>query len=114
VEKADTRASALCSINPQLALSDKLNVTDYKTKIAETRGKLNSYNTLLSEADAALTALERSETELADLSERMLKGVASKFGRDSVEYEKAGGVRKSKIKKSPRNNKNVTDLKKVA
>ena len=65
-----------------------------------------------SNADAALVALEQSESELADLSERMLKGVASEFGRDSVEYEKAGGVRKSKIKRGTKSN--VTELKKAA
>jgi hypothetical protein len=29
----------------------------------------------------------------------MLAGVASKYGKDSVEYEKAGGVRKSERKR---------------
>jgi hypothetical protein len=113
-EKADARASALCSINPNLDLGESLSVSAYKAKIAETRAKLNTYNTLLSDADAALSALVRAETELADLSERMLKGVASKFGRDSVEYEKAGGIRKSKIQRTRRNAATVTDLKKVA
>lgn len=42
------------------------------------------------------------EAELADLTERMLKGVASQYGRDSVEYGQAGGTRKSDIKRSPR------------
>ncbi len=43
----------------------------------------------------------------------MLKGVASKFGLDSEEYEKAGGTRKSTIRRG-RKASNVTPLSKVA
>lgn len=111
-DKADARATALSSINPALELGESLTLAAYKAKIAATRTALEAYNTLLSNVDAALVALEQSESELADLSERMLKGVASEFGRDSVEYEKAGGVRKSKIKRGTRSN--VTDLKQAA
>jgi hypothetical protein len=32
----------------------------------------------------------------------MLAGVLTKFGKDSLEYEKAGGVRKSKRKRPTR------------
>ena len=111
-DKADARATALSSINPALELGESLTLAAYKAKIIATRTALEAYNTLLSNADAALVALEQSESELADLSERMLKGVASEFGRDSVEYEKAGGVRKSKIKRGTKSN--VTDLKQAA
>lgn len=111
-DKADARATALSSINPALELGESLTLAAYKAKIIATRTVLEAYNTLLSNADAALVALEQSESELADLSERMLKGVASEFGRDSVEYEKAGGVRKSKIKRGTKSN--VTDLKQAA
>ena len=111
-DKADARATALSSINPALELGESLTLVAYKAKINATRTALEAYNTLLSNADAALVALEQSESELADLSERMLKGVASEFGRDSVEYEKAGGVRKSKIKRGTKSN--VTDLKQAA
>ena len=111
-DKADARATALSSINPALELGESLTLAAYKAKIIATRTVLEAYNTLLSNADAALVALEQSESELADLSERMLKGVASEYGRDSVEYEKAGGVRKSKIKRGTKSN--VTDLKQAA
>jgi hypothetical protein len=45
-----------------------------------------------------LVELEQSETELADWTERMLKGVASRYGRNSEEYAKAGGTRKDDIR----------------
>jgi hypothetical protein len=42
------------------------------------------------------------EKHLRDLHERMLMGVAARHGRDSIEYEKAGGIRKSERKKKAR------------
>jgi len=42
------------------------------------------------------------EASRRDLSERTLAGVGAVYGRDSGEYEKAGGTRKSEIKRSPR------------
>jgi hypothetical protein len=36
------------------------------------------------------------ELALADMSERMLTGVASKYGKASDQYEMAGGARKGK------------------
>jgi hypothetical protein len=38
--------------------------------------------------------VDDAEKTLRDMSERMLTGVATKYGKDSDEYEKAGGVRK--------------------
>jgi len=40
------------------------------------------------------------EKELRDLSSLMLSGVKVKYGRDSNEYEMAGGTRLSERKKS--------------
>ena len=39
--------------------------------------------------------IEHQEKSLSALCERMLLGVAVKYGKDSAEYEMAGGVRKS-------------------
>jgi hypothetical protein len=41
-------------------------------------------------------------TKLKDWNERMLAGVATAYGKDSSEYEQAGGVRKSERKKPVR------------
>ena len=40
-----------------------------------------------------------AEKNLQTMSERMLLKVGAKFGKDSDQYEKAGGVRKSMHKK---------------
>lgn len=42
------------------------------------------------------------EQALGEMSEHMLSGVKVKFGRDSYEYEIAGGVRRSARKRPQR------------
>lgn len=70
--------------------------------INDFRQKLDGYNTALSEIDSRLNTVQDTEKKLRDLSERMINGVASKYGKDSPEYEIAGGVRKSERKKTAR------------
>ncbi|BAY60611.1 hypothetical protein NIES22_06700 [Calothrix brevissima NIES-22] len=50
-----------------------------------------------------------NEKRLAEFCERMLTGVASKYGRNSDEYQMAGGVRKSDRKRNTRKDSKSTD-----
>ena len=102
IERAETRAAGIDSIDKALDLGNNLTQPAFKAKVKEGRDKLNAYNTLLSETDSTLNQLEALEANISDLSDRMLKGVASRFGGDSNEYEKAGGTRKSDIRRTPR------------
>lgn len=43
--------------------------------------------------------MQAAEDRLKDLSERVLLGVATRYGKDSDEYEMAGGIRKSERKR---------------
>jgi hypothetical protein len=52
-------------------------------------------NENLANLDVGLTNIKAGDKALDQLSTRMLKGVSSKFGEDSDQYEKAGGVRTS-------------------
>lgn len=108
LDKARRRLSGLESIGNNVDLGNNLNYQVYHEIVEKTNAALSFYNNLLSQADAALSDLSDKEHELADLSERMLNGVGVKYGYDSLEYEKAGGVRKSD-KKTP-----VRKAKKVA
>jgi hypothetical protein len=56
---------------------------------------VDAYDTNLSNLDVSLTNIKTNEKALDALSSRRLKGVASKFGEDSDEYEEAGGKRTS-------------------
>jgi len=100
IEKADRRAASLKSISDTLDLGNSLTLETYVTEIQSLREKLNRYNTLLSSVDEAYNDVITSEKSLADLTERMLVGVAAKYGKNGNEYEMAGGKRKTERKKS--------------
>jgi hypothetical protein len=74
-------------------LSDRF-LPIFTNAVEDTREKLRAYNTILSKVDQAYHEILESELNLSKLSERMLNGVVSKFGKDSSEYEMAGGTRR--------------------
>lgn len=98
LDKASARLEGMKSIQAALDLGNGLSVAVFESSITATRTKLNNYHQCLSLLDEALVELNDAEKALADMSERMLAGVASKFGKNSAEYVQAGGVRKSSIK----------------
>lgn len=108
IEKAGARAAALTSIDPKLVLSEDLSVPAYAAKITAAQNKLNAHNALIHSLDTSSTDLDLIEEDLADWTERMLKGVATRFGRKSDEYAKAGGTRKSEIRRARKSN--ITSL----
>ena len=99
--RAQTRAAAIDAIDPAVDLGNGMTQAGYKQQIGEIETQLATYNTHLSTLDALQTDLLASEKKLREISGRMLSGIASKFGKDSNEYEKAGGTRTS-LRKSPR------------
>jgi uncharacterized protein YukE len=99
VEQAVTRLAAMKSIDSKMDLGNGLDIAKYETAIKDLQAKLEKYNTTLSMADEQLNQVQASELTLRDLSERMLTGVASKYGKNSDEYEKAGGKKKSERKR---------------
>jgi hypothetical protein len=96
LDKALLRASGMKSISSTLDLGNGLTVPDYVTLIEKTQAQLDAYNTALSMMDQAQNSIATLELALADMSERMLTGVASKYGKSSDQYEMAGGARKGK------------------
>lgn len=102
VEQAQQRAASLASISHSLDLGNNLSLTNYTSMIINVQTRLDAYNTALSAVDAANRALEEAEKELASMSEHMLIGVAYRYGKNSGEYQMAGGVRKSDRKRPTR------------
>ena len=102
IDTAATRAAGVDSIDPKLDLGTGLTQPAYKMALFETQARLAAYNTILSQADEASNLFEAAERSLNDLNERMLASVAARFGRDSHEYEMAGGKRKSERKRPVR------------
>lgn len=103
LELAAARAAGMKSIDPALDLGNGLTLAAYQAKIAETDAKLSDYNTKLSQVDEASNAFQTAERELADISDRMLAGVAARYGRNSDQYEMAGGTKKSDRRRSATN-----------
>ena len=98
-EAAKLRLAGLQSIDPLLDLGGGLTVASFKTDIEDVDGDMNTYNTMLSDVDQFQNRLETKEDKLNDKSTRMLAAVGAHFGKDSDEYEKAGGTRTSERKK---------------
>ncbi|MFM8913653.1 MAG: hypothetical protein ACKOE6_12180 [Flammeovirgaceae bacterium] len=92
---AVTRLASIKSISPGLDLGNGLSAATYEAAVLDFRQNLDDYNMSLSVVDSKQHIVDETEKKLRDMSERMLTGVASKFGKNSDEYEKAGGTRKS-------------------
>lgn len=101
LKKLEGRIEGLKSIDAELSLGE-ITVTGLEAKHAALNAKLKEYNATLAKCDELLNQLESLEEDARDLTERALAGVASKYGKDSSEYEKAGGRRKSERKKPRR------------
>ncbi len=99
--KAQLRSAGLKAINPNMDFGDNCNLNNMTQLMEQLRTKIEAYNTALAVIDATRTEIEELEKSLGQISERLLLGVALKYGKDSTEYEMAGGVRKSdRVRKS--------------
>ena len=99
---AETRIAALASIDENLDLGNGMTLAAYAAKKSTVDTLNEGYNTDLSVLDGKLNDLKGAETELDDLSGRMLAAVGVKYGKNSSEYEKAGGTRTSERKRPVR------------
>lgn len=102
LDRGERRAAALKSVSPSLDLGEGLTLENYTLQLELLRSQLTTYNESLSFVDRALSTVRDTEKEIRDLSERMLIAVAAKYGKNSYEYEMAGGIRKSERKRPMR------------
>src|SRR5580765_8180787 len=103
-EAAKLRLAGLQSIDPLLDLGGGLTVASFKADIDDIDADFNTYNKMLSDVDEIQNRLGTKEDNLNDKSTRFLAAVGARFGKDSDEYEKAGGTRTSERKRSgPKN-----------
>lgn len=100
LEKSRVRLAAVKSIDPQLDLGNNITAVKYETEIAIMTTKLADYNAALSTVDDLYNACITQLDVIKDWNERILAGVATKYGKNSSEYEMAGGVKKSERKKA--------------
>ncbi len=95
LEKAARRAAGINSIDPNLDVGNGLSLPAFSTLIETMQTRENLYNTALSNLDKLYHDMLLTERELADMAEHMLLGVATQYGKSSVEYGMAGGVPKN-------------------
>ncbi|MEH2325083.1 MAG: hypothetical protein V7K32_16285 [Nostoc sp.] len=101
LEKAELRLTGFKAIDPSMDFGDIRNLQNVTQLIEQYRSKIDAYNTALAVINSSRTEMDELDKNLNDLVEKMLIGVAFKYGKDSREYEMAGAVRKSdRIRKS--------------
>lgn len=100
LESAQTRLASVKSIGADLDLGNGITVAAYEKKISDTTKTLEKYNTSLSTADSNEQMFDAAELDLKDFHERVLLGVGTNYGKNSNEYEMAGGTKKSERKRS--------------
>ena len=102
LEKAVRRAAGINSIDPKLDLGNGLSLPAFTSLIETMRTRENAYNTALSNLDKLYREMLETEEELGDMAEHILLGVATRYGKSSVEYGMAGGVPKNQRRKKLR------------
>ncbi|MGV0107138.1 ATPase involved in DNA repair [Nostoc sp. DSM 114160] len=101
LEKAELRSAGLKAIDSNMSFGDDCDLQNLNQAIEQLRTMLDAYNTALTVIDSSKTKIDAMEKTLSNLTDKMVRGVAFKYGKDSSEYEMAGGVRDSeRIRKS--------------
>ncbi|MBW4470472.1 MAG: hypothetical protein KME45_08700 [Stenomitos rutilans HA7619-LM2] len=92
LEKGLRRMAGMRSINDPLDFAPGLSLTEYDVRIQALQGQLARYNTMLSTVDEMAGVVKLMEEELRSYSEKMLMGVVTRYGKDSLQYVQAGGT----------------------
>ena len=104
IDTGRMRVNALKNIDETLEFGRGFNAEAYETLVDGATDAIHRYNAMLANVDKQRRVLQRLERKLNDANERVFTGIATLFGKDSIEYEMIGGTRKSDI----RNTKTVT------
>jgi chromosome condensin MukBEF ATPase and DNA-binding subunit MukB len=100
IENAQSRMAAIETIDPQLDLGSGISVAAFNAKIEAARQALEEYNKALSIVDQNGSAFGDLEKSLTDLSNRLLSGVATVYGKSSTQYKMAYGSKRSRKRAS--------------
>jgi folylpolyglutamate synthase/dihydropteroate synthase len=101
LQKAEFRVAGLKAIDPNIAFDENYNLQNLTQLIEQFHNMLDDYNAAIAVIDSSRTKLDEMEKTIRNISDKMLVGVGFKYGKDSNEYELAGGVKNSeRIRKS--------------
>jgi len=105
IARANVRSNNLKSISPTLDLGGGLTVAAFDALIAQAEAALDDYNQTIASLDEKSNTLDSLLNQTRDMTGRMLAGVGARYGRNSIEYEKAGGVKADEIKRTKKSTK---------
>jgi len=100
LEKAQARLRGLQSVNPTMDLGNGLTLQGYAALLETSTTQLQTHNLTLAEADRTRIEFAQAEASVSALSSRILSAVAAMYGKDSKEYEMAGGKPPSSYKRA--------------
>ncbi|WGV24466.1 hypothetical protein [Halotia branconii] len=101
IEKAEFRVAGLKAIDPNISFDDNCNLQNLTQLIEQVQKMLDDYNAAIAMVDSSKIKLDAMEKTLSQVSDKMVMGVRFKYGKNSNEYELAGGVRDSeRVRKS--------------
>jgi hypothetical protein len=110
LEKAQARLAGLLSAHPNLDLGNGLTLRGYAALIEACTQQLQTHNAALSEADRTRIEFAEAEASVSALSSRLLSAVVAVYGKDSKEYELAGGKPPSSYKRNKQQNLTLTAI----
>ncbi|WP_375470416.1 hypothetical protein [uncultured Nostoc sp.] len=101
LEKAELRSAGLKAIDSNLDFGENCDLQNLTQLIQQFRIMLNAYNIDIAMIDYSKTKIDEMEKTLSNLTDKLVRGVAFKYGKNSSEYELAGGIRDSeRVRKS--------------
>ena len=101
LEDVNRRISGMTAIDKDLDFGGDLTLAKFKEASAKFSADLDNYNQKLATLDQLANDLNASEKVLRDFSERMLAAVGARWGKNSNQYEQAGGTRKVERERKP-------------
>ncbi len=119
LEKAEFRVAGLKAIDPSINFDNTYNLQNLTQLIDNFHNMLDDYNAAIAMIDSSKKKLDEMEKTLSQVSDKMLMGVGFKYGKNSNEYELAGGVRdserirKSRLTRLKTNTDNTSDDNKI-
>ncbi|MBD2449072.1 hypothetical protein H6G76_18310 [Nostoc sp. FACHB-152] len=95
LKKAEFRVAGLKAIDPNISFDDNCNLQNLTQLIEQFQKMLDDYNAAIAMIDSSKIKLDAMERTLSQVSDKMVVGVGFKYGKNSDEYELAGGIRDS-------------------
>ena|SRR5947209_3421985 len=105
IAKAIVRSNNLKAISPTLDLGGGLSVEAFDQVIEQAEAAQDDYNQTVAVLDEKGNKLDALLKQASEMSARMLAGVGAKHGKNSNEYEVAGGTRPVEVKRNKGSNK---------